>query len=195
MPTVEVDGSPVVPVEEAWCQLAELLGLEDLVVAGDHVLRHGVRDVDAAMERLRTAVGAVRRRGSELLQIALPLLRAGVRSPRESLLRIVLVLAGLPEPEINVRLFRADGTYLGEGDLVYREARLVLEYEGDHHRTDPEQWRMDIRRREGFEDAGWSVLRVTSDDLFRHRSELVRRVALRLRNNPRMQKVPPSPEG
>jgi Protein of unknown function (DUF559) len=194
-PVVLVRGLPVVPAEEAWCQLAEVLGVEDLVVAGDHLLRHGVRDVAATTERLHAAIGAVRRSGGELLQAALPLLRAGVRSPRESLLRIVLVTAGLPEPEVNVRLFRFDGTYLGEGDLVYRGARLVLEYEGDQHRTDPLQFRYDIRRREEFEDAGWSVLRVTGDDLFPHRPELVRRVAFRLRGNPRMQKMPPSRVG
>ena len=194
-PVVTVRGIPVVPPEEAWCQLAEVLGLEDLVVAGDHLLRRGVRDVDAVLERLRRAVGAVRRRGGELLQLALPLLRPGVRSPRESLLRIVLVTAGLPEPEVNVHLFRSDGSYLGEGDLVYRKARLVLEYEGDHHRTDPAQFRYDIRRREEFEDAGWSVLRVTGDDLFPHRPALLGRVAYRLRHNLRMQKVPPSRPG
>jgi hypothetical protein len=192
---VEVNGIPVVPAEEAWCQLAEVLGLEDLVVAGDHLIRRGVADVEGVMERLRSAVGAVRRRGSELLQVALPLLRPGVRSPRESLLRVLLVLAGLPEPEVNVRLYDTAGWFLGEGDLVYRKARIVLEYEGDQHRSDPEQWRKDIRRRERFEDAGWSVLRVTGDDLFAHRAELIRRVAFRLRQNPRMQKVPPSREG
>lgn len=194
-PLVLMDGLPVVPVEEAWCQLAEVLNLEDLVVAGDHLLRHGVRDVDGTMRRLQAAVQAVRRRGSESLQIALPLLRPGVRSPRESLLRVVLVLAGLPEPEVNARLFRSDGTYLGEGDLVYREARVVLEYEGDEHRTNRDRFRYDIRRREAFEDAGWTVIRVTGDDLFPHRRELLNRVAYRLRKNPRMQKVPPSPEG
>jgi hypothetical protein len=194
-PIVEVRGIPVVPVEEAWCQLAETLGLEDLVVAGDHLLRRGVQDVDAAIERLSEAVDAVRRRGAQLLQIALPLLRPGVRSPRESLLRVVLVTAGLPEPEVNVPLFRRNGRYLGEGDLVYREARLVLEYEGDEHRTDRGRFRSDIRRREEFEDEGWSIVRVTGDDLFPYRPELIRRVRFRLAQSSRTQKVPPSRAG
>jgi hypothetical protein len=176
-PLVVVDGIPVVPVEEAWCQLAEVLGVEDLVVAGDFLIRRGVPDVDAVLKRLRTAAGAVRRRGSESLQIALSLLRPGVRSPRESLLRVVLVLAGLPEPEVNARLFRPDGTYLGEGDLVYRKERLVLEYEGDQHRTDRGQFRYDIERYERFREAGWTVIRVTADDLRAdRRAALVARV-------------------
>lgn len=178
---VEVrDGLPLTTIEETWCLLGGGLGVEALVVAGDHLLRRGVTDPSAARDRLHHTLGAVRRLGSERLQRAIILLRPGVRSPRESLLRVLLVLAGLPEPEINVRLYRRDGAYLGEGDLVYRSARLMLEYEGDHHRTDPEQWRRDIRRRERFEDAGWSVLRVTADDVFGHRAELIERVAVRL---------------
>ena len=188
-------GLPVVAPEEAWSQLAEPLGIEDLVVAGDFLLRRGAPDVPGQLVRLHEAATAVRRRGSERLQIALALLRPGVRSPRESLLRVVLVTAGLPEPEVNVRLSRPDRRHLGEGDLVYREARLVLEYEGDQHRTDPVQWRRDILRRERFEDAGWSVLRVTGDDLFPSRRELVRRVGFRLRNSPRVHEVPPSRSG
>jgi hypothetical protein len=108
---------------------------------------------------------------------------------------VILVLAGLPEPELNVRIYDRAGWFLGEGDLVHRSARLVLEYEGDHHRTDQAQWRKDLLRRERFEDAGWSVLRVTGDDLFPHRRELLRRVAFRLGLHPRMQKVPPSRPG
>lgn len=174
------DGLPMTTVEETWCLLGGPLGVEALIVAGDHLLRRGVADPDVQVARLSDALHAVRRIGSERLQRALALLRPGVRSPRESLLRALLVLAGLPEPDVNLRLYDADGWYLGEGDLVYRSARLVLEYEGDHHRTDPEQWRRDIRRRERFEDAGWSVLRVTSDDVFRHRAELIARVRARL---------------
>jgi Protein of unknown function (DUF559) len=177
---IEVRGGfPMTTAVETWCLLGGVLGVEALVVAGDHLIRRGVPNPEAVLADLRNAFDGVRRLGSERLQRALALLRPGVRSPRESLLRVLLVLAGLPEPAINVRLF-AGGRYLGEGDLVYRSARLVLEYEGDHHRTDAEQWRADIRRRERFEDAGWSVLRVTSDDVFRHRNELIARVRTRL---------------
>jgi hypothetical protein len=173
-------GLPVTTEAETWCLLGGVLGVEALIVAGDHLVRRGIADRAAVLTDLHEALGGVRRLGSERLQRALALVRPGVRSPRESLLRALLVLAGLPEPEVNQRLHDQSGRYLGEGDLVYRSARLVLEYEGDHHRTDPEQWRRDIRRRERFEDAGWSVLRVTNDDVFRHRHELIARVRSRL---------------
>ena len=99
-----------------------------------------------------------------------------------SMLRLLLVDAGLPEPEVNVRLLAPDGSFLAEGDLVYRSARLVLEYEGEHHRTDKKVFRSDIRRRERYEDAGWSVIRVTADDMDvpGNNRELVERVRLRI---------------
>jgi hypothetical protein len=175
------NGLPVTTAAETWCLLGGALGVEALIVAGDHLVRRGVTDPAAIVADLHEALGSVRRLGSERLQRALALVRPGVRSPRESLLRALLVLAGLPEPAVNLRLHDSTGHFLGEGDLVYPAARLVLEYEGDHHRTDPQQWRSDIRRRERFEDAGWSVLRVTSDDVFRHRDELIARVGSRLR--------------
>lgn len=93
----------------------------------------------------------------------------------------VLVAAGLPEPEINVEIFDAQGWRLGEVDLLYRSARLVLEYEGAGHLIEKRQFDKDVRRRERFEDAGWSVLRVTADDLFNHRTELLERVRWRLK--------------
>ena len=61
---------------------------------------------------------------------------AGSASPGETRLRLALVRAGLPEPELNVRLYGVDGRYLGKPDIVYRRQRVVFEYEGDGHRLD-----------------------------------------------------------
>jgi very-short-patch-repair endonuclease len=61
-------------------------------------------------------------------------------------------------------------------DLAYPEWRVVLEYEGDGHRTDPQQWRRDISRREAFEDAGWRVIRVTGGDVLTEPEAFLARV-------------------
>jgi len=42
---------------------------------------------------------------------------------------------------------------------------VAIEYEGDHHRTDHDQWRYDIRRFTDLQGAGWFVYRATADDL------------------------------
>jgi hypothetical protein len=114
-----MDGVPVTTAIETWNLLGALLGVEALVVAGDWLVRHGEPDPSQTLRAMQTSTAVVRRRGAERLQYAWYLLRPGTRSPMESLLRVILIAAGLPEPLVNQRLYRRDGTYLGEGDLVY----------------------------------------------------------------------------
>lgn len=93
--------------------------------------------------------------------------RERVRSFRETDLRLVLVLAGLPEPETNVDLHDALGTHLGCGDLVWRRWRIVAEYDGWYHERTASQRREDTLRREELEAHGWLVLVFVSGDLDR----------------------------
>jgi very-short-patch-repair endonuclease len=99
-----------------------------------------------------------------------------VRSPRETRLRLLVLDSGLPEPEINYWIYDDRGRFLTESDLVYPREKVVLEYEGDHHRTDVKQWRKDIARRESLEDAGWRVIRVSADDLDLYPDRLITRI-------------------
>ena len=82
-----------------------------------------------------------------------------------------LVLAGLPEPECNVDL-GDDSFFIATPDLAYLVYRLLLEYEGDHHRTDRAQWQKDIRRERQLREAGFEMQRITAETLRRPR-ELV----------------------
>jgi hypothetical protein len=163
-PVVELDGLLVVQAAEAWCQLAGLLTVEELVVAADQLLNRGWSPKDQ-LELLRARAGAQMRSGAQRLGRALTLTRSGSASPAESLVRVALVQAGLPEPELNAPVLDSRGRVLGHGDLVWRRQRVVLEYEGDQHRTDRGQFRYDIERYERFREAGWTVIRVTADDL------------------------------
>jgi very-short-patch-repair endonuclease len=118
------------------------------------------------IEHLSRAVDAAARRpGAGRLREAMEFVRPRVESPQETALRLLIIRAGLPEPEVNVRRFAADGSYLGRPDLSYDWCRLAVEYQGDHHRTDRTTWRIDLARRERFEDAGWRVVLVSRDDL------------------------------
>jgi hypothetical protein len=173
-------GYPVTGEYETWCSLAPVLSLPELVAMGDHLVRKGVRDPLPVLDELEATMRVVRRVGIDRLERAFRLLRPGVRSAMESVLRVLIVLGGLPEPEVNRRIYGRSGRFLGEGDLVYRVQRQLLEYEGDGHRTDKAQFRKDITRREDFEDEGWGVLRITADDVFLHRRQLLQRIARRL---------------
>ncbi|MCU1507506.1 MAG: hypothetical protein QOK46_1918 [Microbacteriaceae bacterium] len=166
-----------------WCQLASVLGLDDLIAAGDFLVSGRVTDSGrepplASIEQLRA--GAVRfagNRGARRAAEAVAAVRTGVDSRPETLLRLLLMRSGQPEPVINKPIFDNAGRRLGKPDLSYEWARTVLEYEGDGHRTDAARFRRDISRRERFEDAGWRVIRVTADDLFVDPDDFIRRTA------------------
>lgn len=151
--------------EAAFAAAAYDLGLVELVAAGDWLVRVN----KATPAGLRDHVEGLRGRHSRTVRRAAELVRERVDSPPESRLRLCLVLAGLPEPHCNVEL--DDGRFfLAQPDLTYRRERLVLEYEGDHHRTDRAQWLKDVRRERELRRAGFELLRVTTDTLRRPRA-------------------------
>lgn len=54
--------------------------------------------------------------------------RAGVDSPMESLLRLVLMTAGLPEPAINVDVRDSHGGWIARPDLSYPHRRITARF-------------------------------------------------------------------
>jgi len=135
----------------------------------------------ATLPELVAAVDSWRgRSGARKLVAALPQVRIGPLSRPETLARLLIVAAGLPEPELNVKIYDDHGRFLAMGDLVWREARAIGEYEGDHHRTDPRQFRRDILRRERVEDHDWRLTRFTTDDICLRPAEFVARFVSRL---------------
>lgn len=64
--------------------------------------------------------------------------------------------------------------FVARVDLLYRDARLVLEYDGDYHR-DSSQWSRDQSRRAELESLGYRVTVVTARD-FDDPGALVRRI-------------------
>lgn len=102
--------------------------------------------------------------GSGRVRRALASTRGGVESPKETETRLMIVSHGLPEPEIQVEV-SSDGVLVARLDLAYPALRIAIEYEGDGHRTDRDQWRRDIQRQRALEDLGWIVIRLTQLDL------------------------------
>ena len=157
-------GFPVTTPERTWCDLASVLTLPELVAAGDKLIaRRLPQTTRAALERAVSAYTS--RRGIRNLRRALGMLSDRAESPRESLLRVAIILAGLPEPTANMRVFSAKGTFLARVDLCYPHLKLSLEYQGDHHRADRSQWRRDISRTRALQAEGWTELQFTQDDL------------------------------
>jgi very-short-patch-repair endonuclease len=160
----QAQGLPVTSVEQTWHDLAAQLTRRELVAAGDFLIsgRSPLTTTSSLRGHLRERPG---RRGSALARECLDLIRTGVDSPQESALRMVIVDAGLPEPEVNHVIRGPSGRFIARVDLAYPAERVAIEYEGDIHRTDRAQFRKDITRRERVEDHWMRVIRVTHDDL------------------------------
>jgi hypothetical protein len=159
--------------EHCWLHSAEELNLVELVAAADWLLRVN----KTTLHRLRASVLSARPR--VIARNALDLVREHVDSPRESSLRLCLVLAGLPVPECNATIGDQERPY-GRVDLAYLAFKVIIEYEGDQHRTDRSQWNRDIERHEDFVGDGWVLIRVTSSRMRRPR-EVVLKVLAALR--------------
>jgi hypothetical protein len=179
--SVTYQGLPIVAPDDAWCQLAGVLGFEDLVAVGDYLVSgnvwHGrTRRPFATLPEL---VASVQRhagnRGIRSARLALPYIRSGVDARPESHLRLMLLAAGLPEPLIGDPTPVAGGLVL-HPDLKLKRWRVLFEYEGELHFTDPRRAKLDVSRRELFEDANWRVIRVTSDDVYVQPRRFISRV-------------------
>ncbi|WP_438352545.1 hypothetical protein [Microbacterium sp. CJ88] len=144
-----------------FCDLAPLLSLGELVAVGDAVLRRAL----STHEDLRAAVrNSVARRGRIALARAVELLDPRAESPKESELRVVLTEAGLTPDDVNLVIRDRHGAFVARVDLAFVAQKIVVEYEGDHHRQQS-QWRRDIARRRRIEALGWTYLSVTQADL------------------------------
>jgi len=99
--------------------------------------------------------------------------RVGVDSRFETITRLLIVEAGLPEPIVHP-LVVIDGIDW-HPDLAYPELKIAIEYEGDGHR-DERQWHIDIDRYARFEAAGWINVRVTRDHMAHRGAHFVDRI-------------------
>lgn len=161
---------PVADPASTFCHLSASRTLDELVILGDALglpdeegRRRGLRvDLDVLADR----AASYRGRGGRRAREAVPYVRVGAESPRETLLRLLLLRAGLPEPELDVELFDSEGRFVARADLLFRLQRVVVvEYDGDQHRTDRRQYERDILRIEAIEALGYRVVRVRASGL------------------------------
>lgn len=164
-----------------FIELATVLSEDDLVAVGDALILDPYeldpRDIRpwTTLPELEAAC-RVRTPGNRAARRALAQVRQGSESRPETLLRLLLLRAGLPEPALGVELSDDGGRWIGRFDMVYAQARVVVEYDGDQHRTSRIQYEKDMVRIDRAIAAGWTVIRVRSRGLFRARNETVARV-------------------
>ncbi|WP_291039420.1 DUF559 domain-containing protein [Herbiconiux sp.] len=179
-------GLRVADAASTWCQLGALLGHDDLVAAADHlVLRPAFPEAGDArpyveLTDLAERASSYRSPGAALLRRAIGDVRQGVESRPETHLRLLIVRGGLPEPEPGAAVLDSRGAFVARVDLLYRELRVIVEYDGEQHRTDDRQYEKDLRRLEHLRELGWTVVVVRGSGLYRHPAETVRRIAAAL---------------
>lgn len=173
-----IEGMPVCGPAQVWCQLSTILDRDELVVAGDFLVGARSRAALSSVEELSAASMALRgRAGAPKRAWALPRIRFGADSRPESLLRLLLQKRGYTNVLVNQPVEVGNDRLVLHPDLMLPDQRVLLEYEGDGHRTGRRQWQSDIARVDLLESAGWRVVRVTSADLFENPTVLLDRVA------------------
>lgn len=167
----ETLGLRLTTVDETWFHLARRASLEDLVVLGDVLVRTHRPESGppwrwSSLEELRACVDRhAGRHGVRQARRALDLVRDGADSPPETRLRLALLEAGLPEPELQIEVWdpafspRRPAT----ADLGYRGARLALHYDGVHHGGE-RQIDSDVQRNAAFERRGYRNVVVSATD-------------------------------
>lgn len=183
-----VDGVPVSSPEQVLVELATQLPLVELVVVGDHMVRRGLVRPD----RLRAHCAAARGAGAAQARAAVAFVRERVDSPMESRLRMLIVLAGLPEPQVNITYGDAEGLAFRRYDLSWPEVRLIVEYDGRHHIERVEQWESDLARREEIDDNEWRIIVVIAKGIYVTPGDTVAKLHRLLvkRGHPRVSRQP-----
>jgi very-short-patch-repair endonuclease len=162
---------PVTTPVRTVFDLARRPDLTDAVVGVDAFLTGGLVSLPVLAAYADEHAGwPGTRQMPRVLELAVP----GAESPMETRLRLLLVLAGLPVPAVQHRVsdYRLD--------LAYPEARLGIEYDGDHHR-ERGQFQHDVARLNRLRLLGWTVLRFTAGDVLRNPRRVVEQVRRALR--------------
>ena len=129
------------------------------VVALEMALHAGIVELRELVHFVAANAGD---KGIKRLRRATVLAEPRSESPIETRLRMQLISARLPRPVVQADLHDAGGRFLGRADLYYPDRRLVIEYDGAHHR---DRLVADLRRQNTLLNAGYHILRFTAADL------------------------------
>src|SRR6266446_1737633 len=157
--TSTLRGLRVTSAVRTFADLACRGPLIDAVALLDTALRRRLVNDEDLLHWVKTHPGY---RGIRCLKNALELTDEAAESVMETRLRLLLVMAGLPRPKVQLSLRDDSGFLIARPDLYYPRARLAIEYDGATHR---ESLAADNRRQNRLIDAGCRILRFTAADV------------------------------
>lgn len=164
-------GLLVTTPEQTLLHLARPLDLVQLVACADQFVRRRVTTPFDLAEFARQYGG----QGAALTERAAKLSRDRVDSASETQVRLLMVLAGLPEPVVNHAITRADGSVEYRLDLAFPAVQLAIEYDGRWHDT-PEQRALDEARRDELTRRGWTFVVLRAEDVYETPAETLARL-------------------
>lgn len=120
----------------------------------------GVTDAQilALAERYRGA------RGMKQLRTAVAHMDAGAQSPKETWLRMLLVRRGFPRPRTQIPVLNGRGKPFAYLDMGWEDVKIAVEYDGDHHRKDRNQYVWDEQRLRLIRAREWLHVKVINED-------------------------------
>jgi hypothetical protein len=161
---------PTTSMERTLADLSAHLSITEAVVLTDAATHLGLASISSLTVAAELAAG---RPGVRALRRVIELTEPAAESPMESRLRMLLVLAGLPQPVAQQSIYDRQGRILGRPDLYYPARRIGLEYDGTFHRDNLVD---DNRRQNRLLAEGIRLLRFTAGDIYRRPGAVVGQV-------------------
>jgi len=158
---VEEDGLRATGAVRTVADLARTQPTEIALASADSAVRLGLCEAEELRRRLTSTLG----QGAAGVRAVGHLLDPLSGSVLESLLRHLLVTAGLPYPRTQYRIADADGDEIARVDFCWPERRLVVEADGFAFHSDRAAYRRDRTRANQLTRLGWRVLRFSWEDV------------------------------
>jgi len=168
---MEIDDMAVATPQRAAYDLGRYLRRDAAVMHLDALSRAtglASEHVTPLIERYKGA------RGIRGLRTAIDLMDGGAQSPKETELRMMLIDAGYPRPTTQIPVIDDFGNEFAYLDMGWEDVMIAVEYDGEQHRTDPVQYRWDVKRLRMIHERGWYHIKVIAGD---RRRDTLQRVA------------------
>lgn len=170
---VEVQGLRVTSPARTAFDLARSGDLVERVVAVDRLANVHRFSPDQLLHLSARHRGS---RGNGLVPSVLAHADGRACSPMETRLRMLIVHAGLPKPEVQWVVQDERTRTAVWLDLAWPELMIGIEYEGRGH-ADPDQMRRDVGRYTALVDKGWRIYRYTKFEITRRPDLIIAQLA------------------
>lgn len=170
---MEIDGMPVATWQRAAYDIGRHLPRQAALVHLDSLSRAAGLTAEHVAPLIARYKGA---RGIRRLRDVIDLMDGGAQSPKETWLRLLLIDAGYPRPRTQIPVLDDAGRAFAFLDMGWDDddVKIAVEYDGEQHRTNRDQWTWDVRRLREVTDRGWLHVKVIAGD---RPADVLRRVA------------------